>query len=48
MPPADPVDVSRLRRVAVGLGVDWPADLPYAEMLHTIEPSRSTAEAVFL
>lgn len=48
MPPADPVDVSRLRRVAVGLGVDWPDDLSYAEMLHTIEPSRSTAEAVFL
>ncbi len=48
MPSADPVDVSRLRRVAAGLGVDWPGDLPYAEMLHTIEPSRSTAEAVFL
>ncbi len=48
MPPADPVDVSRLRRVAAGLAVDWPDDLPYAEMLHTIEPSRSTAEAVFL
>jgi exoribonuclease R len=48
MPPADPVDVSRLRRVAAGLGVDWPDDLPYAQMLHTIEPSRSTAEAVFL
>lgn len=48
MPPADALDVSRLRRVAVGLGVDWPDDLSYAEMLHTIEPSRSTAEAVFL
>ena len=48
MPPADPLDVSRLRRVAVGLGVDWPDDLSYVEMLHTIELSRSTAEAVFL
>lgn len=48
MPPADPYDVARLRRVAAGLGVDWPADLPYAEVLHTIDPSRSTAEAVFL
>ena len=48
MPPADPVDVARLRRVAAGLDVDWPDDLPYAEMLNTIEPSRSTAEAVFL
>jgi exoribonuclease R len=48
MPPADEVDVARLRRVAEGLGIDWPADLPYAEMLHTIDPSRSDAEAAFL
>ena len=48
MPPADEYDVARLRRVAAGLGIDWPADLPYAEMLHTVDPSRSDAEAVFL
>ncbi len=48
MPPPDDGDVSRLRRVAAGLGVSWPDDLPYAELLHTIDASRSTAEAVFL
>ena len=48
MPPADPDDVARLRRVAAGLHIDWPEDLPYTEMLHTIDPARSTAEAVFL
>ena len=48
MPPADDHDVARLRRVAAGLGIDWPADLPYAEVLHTVDPSRSDAEAVFL
>ena len=47
MPPAAR-DVARLRRVADGLGIDWPADLPYVEMLHTVDPSRSDAEAVFL
>jgi exoribonuclease R len=48
MPPADEYDVARLRRVAAGLGIDWPADLPYPDMLHTVHPSRSDAEAVFL
>ncbi len=48
MPPADDVDVARLRRVAAGLAIDWPSDLPYAEMLHGSDPSRSDAEAVFL
>ena len=48
MPPADPYDVARLRRVAAGLGIDWPRERPYAEMLHTIDPSRSDAESVFL
>ncbi|MGH2538895.1 MAG: RNB domain-containing ribonuclease [Actinomycetota bacterium] len=48
MPPADPYDVARLRRVAAGLGIDWPADLPYADVLHTVDQSRSPTEAVFL
>ena len=48
MPPADEVDVARLRRVAEGLGLDWPTDLPYTEVLHSIDPSRTDAEAVFL
>jgi exoribonuclease R len=48
MPPADEYDVARLRRVAAGLGIDWPADRTYAEMLHSLDPSHSTDEAVFL
>ena len=47
MPPADLYDVARLR-VAAGLGIDWAPERPYAEMLHTIDPSRSDAESVFL
>lgn len=48
MPPPDPVALARLRRVAAALGVDWPDDVPYAELLHTLDIGRSTAEAVFL
>jgi len=48
MPPSDDHDVARLRWVAAGLGIDWPANLPYTEILHTIDPSRTDAEAVFL
>jgi len=48
MPPPDPRDVARLRRVARGLGVDWPDELPYAELLHRVDAKRSTTEAVFL
>jgi len=48
MPPPDPVAVARLRRVAAALGVDWPEDLPYAELLQAVDVGRSRAEAVFL
>ena len=48
MPPPDPHDVDRLRRVAAGLGLDWPAAVGYADLLSTIDPGRSTAEAAFL
>jgi exoribonuclease R len=48
MPPPDPIALARLRRVAVALGVDWPDELPYAELLHALDVGRSTAEAVFL
>jgi exoribonuclease R len=34
--------------VATGLGIDWPEDRSYAQMLHSIDPGRSTAEAVFM
>ena len=48
MPPADPHDVERLRRVASALGIDWPSAMSYAELLSRIEPGRSTAESAFL
>jgi exoribonuclease R len=48
MPPPDPHDVERLRRVADGLGVPWPAEMSYPELLSGIDVGRSSAEAVFL
>jgi exoribonuclease R len=48
MPPPDPHDVDRLRRVAAGLGVEWPATMSYGELLSTIDPGRSKVEAAFL
>ena len=48
MPPPDPGDVARLRRVARALHVDWPDGLPYGELLHRSTPGRSRTEAVFL
>jgi exoribonuclease R len=48
MPPPDPHDVERLRRVATGLGVHWPAEMTYPELLSHIDPGRSSAEAAFL
>jgi exoribonuclease R len=48
MPPADPHDVERLRRVAAALGVDWPASMSYPHLLSTLDGGRSTAESVFL
>jgi exoribonuclease R len=48
MPPPDPHDVARLRRVADGLRIEWPAHASYSELLHTIDASRSDAESVFL
>ena len=47
MPPADEVDVARLRRVAEGLGLDW--DRPSLHRgVDSIDPSRTDAESVFL
>jgi len=47
LPPADPRDLARLRRTAVALGIDWPPDLVYGELLHRLE-SRRPAHAAFL
>lgn len=48
MPPPDPHDVERLRRVASALGLAWPEHMTYPELLPTIHARRSTAESVFL
>ena len=48
MPPPDPRDVARLRRVARALHVEWPDDMRYGDLLHTVDAGRSTNEAVFL
>jgi exoribonuclease R len=46
LPPADPRDVDRLRRVAEGLGVAWPEDVPLPELIRTLDPSRGDHAAV--
>ncbi|TDE88847.1 RNB domain-containing ribonuclease [Occultella glacieicola] len=35
--PADPRDVTRLRRAAHGLGIDWPEDAGYGDVLATLD-----------
>ncbi|PZR53541.1 ribonuclease II [Xylanimonas oleitrophica] len=47
LPAADPRDVARLRRTAVALGIDWPEELRYADLLRRLE-SRRPAHAAFL
>ncbi len=46
LPPADPRDVARLRRVAKGLRVDWPAGMEYPEFIRSLDPSRSQHQAM--
>jgi exoribonuclease R len=45
MPPADPRDVERLRRVAKGLGLAWPDGVGYAELLAGLDPTQPRAAA---
>jgi len=47
LPPADDRDVARLRRTAAALGIDWPDDVPYAQLVPTLG-SRRPAHAAFL
>ncbi|AEG43143.1 RNB domain-containing ribonuclease [Isoptericola variabilis] len=47
LPEADPRDVARLRRTARALGIDWPDDVTYGQLLRTLE-SRRPAHAAFL
>ena len=40
LPPAEDEAVEKLRRAAAALGVAWPAERTYAEMLRTLSPDR--------
>ncbi|WP_265520260.1 RNB domain-containing ribonuclease [Oerskovia flava] len=44
---ADPRDVARLRRTARALGIDWPQETTYADLLPTLD-SRASRHAAFL
>lgn len=39
LPPADPRDVARLRRTAHGLGIEWPDDLAYPDLVRDLDPA---------
>ncbi|MGW8568336.1 RNB domain-containing ribonuclease [Isoptericola sp. NPDC055881] len=47
LPPADDRDVARLRRTAAALGIDWPDEVSYAQLVPALE-SRRPAHAAFL
>lgn len=47
LPQADDRDVARLRRTAGALGIDWPDEVSYAQLVPTLE-SRRPAHAAFL
>ena len=46
LPPADPRDVRRLRRTAHALGVDWPEDMDYPELIRSLDPRRPNHAAM--
>lgn len=47
LPPADPRDVARLRRTARALGIAWPADLDYQDLVPSLD-SAVSGHAAFL
>ncbi|MGD9955261.1 MAG: ribonuclease catalytic domain-containing protein [Candidatus Nanopelagicales bacterium] len=47
MPRPPHEDYERLRRTAAGLGIDWPRDVSYAELVRHLDP-RPPAHAAFL
>lgn len=47
LPEADPRDLARLRRTARALGIDWPRETAYAELVPTLD-SRVPRHAAFL
>ena len=46
LPPADPRDVKRLRRVAHGLRIDWPKDMDYPDFVRSLDPAKSQHQAM--
>ncbi|MCX6399959.1 MAG: RNB domain-containing ribonuclease [Propionibacteriales bacterium] len=46
LPPADPRDVARLRRVAHGLRIDWPRAMDYPAFIRSLEPEKASHQAM--
>ena len=46
MPPPDPGDVASLRRSALALGIDWPEDRSYGEVVSGLDPTDGRAAAL--
>ena len=46
LPPADPRDVDRLRRVAKGLRIDWPADTDYPAFIRSLDRANPAHQAM--
>jgi len=47
LPPAQQRDIERLRRTAKALRIDWPHELPYADLIRSLDPAPA-ANAAFL
>lgn len=48
LPPADPRDVARLRRVAKGLRISWPEDVEYPAFVRSLDPTVSQHQAMIV
>lgn len=46
LPPADPRDVARLRRVAKGLRITWPDDQDYPAFIRSLDPAKPAHQAM--
>ncbi len=46
LPPADPRDVARLRRVAHALKIDWPKATDYPAFIRSLDPAKSEHQAM--
>ena len=46
LPPADPRDIARLRRVAKGLGIDWPGTTTYDVLIRSLDTAEPAHQAM--